>query len=210
MYWALDPAAVYRPLTPECWEFLLGEHRCAELTLAGRLSAHFNPYCCPAIASTIRLRQSVAGNQRWRQTGRARLPIPAASPPERAADTRPESVRSDQALRAGQELAHYCACCGRCGASLSPAVISLALVIAVITLTAEGSSTAFVKSLLGVLGAVGLTAAAFKTRLKNTAQSLLTRFQQNVYTDLVAGEMGYSTRQAGRAPARRTRHRGGQ
>lgn len=93
---------------------------------------------------------------------------------------------------------------------MSPAVISLALVIAVITLTAEGSSTAFVKSLLGVLGAVGLTAAAFKTRLKNTAQSLLTRFQQNVYTDLVAGEMGYSTRQAGRAPARRTRHRGGQ
>jgi hypothetical protein len=69
------------------------------------------------------------------------------------------------------------------------AVISLALVVAVITLIAEGSSTPFVKSLLGVLGAVGLTTAAFQTRLKNTAQSLLTRLRQDAYTDLVAGEI---------------------
>jgi hypothetical protein len=72
---------------------------------------------------------------------------------------------------------------------LVTAIISLALVIAVITLIAEGSSTPFVKSLLGVLGAVGLTTAAFQTRLKNTAQNLLTRLRQDVYTDLVAGEI---------------------
>jgi hypothetical protein len=70
---------------------------------------------------------------------------------------------------------------------LVTAAISLVLVIAVITLIAEGSSTPFVKSLLGVLGAVGLTTAAFQTRLKNTAQSLLTRLRQDAYTDLVAG-----------------------
>src|SRR5215831_10933893 len=32
MYWALDPDAACDPLMPECWTFLLGAHRCEELT----------------------------------------------------------------------------------------------------------------------------------------------------------------------------------
>jgi len=37
VYWALNLAAACDPLTPDCWEFLPGEHRCAELTrLTGR------------------------------------------------------------------------------------------------------------------------------------------------------------------------------
>jgi hypothetical protein len=45
------------------------------------------------------------------------------------------------------------------------------------------------KSLLGVLGVVGLSTAAIQARLRTSAQSLLTRFRQDVYTDLVAGEI---------------------
>jgi len=51
---------------------------------------------------------------------------------------------------------------------------------------ANGSSNAFVKALLGVLGAVGLSAATVQARLKNVAQSLLKRLRQDAYTDLVA------------------------
>jgi hypothetical protein len=187
VYWALDPAAACDPLTPDCWEFLLGEHRCAELTaLAGRLSAYFNPYCCPAIAGTIRLWQSVAGDRQWRKDAQGYLfqqlrrwhgllilgqdPSTLIKPYTLVKNWR----TSLHVLRA-------------LWVQLVTAVISLVLVIAVITLIAAGSSTPFVKSLLGVLGAVGLTTAAFQTRLKSTAQSLLTRLRQDTYTDLVAG-----------------------
>jgi hypothetical protein len=74
VYWALDPGAACDPLTPNCWEFLLGEHRCTELTrLAGRLSAYFNPYCCPAIAGTVSLWRSVASDREWRQDAQSCL-----------------------------------------------------------------------------------------------------------------------------------------
>jgi hypothetical protein len=189
VYWALDPTAGCDPLTPQCWEFLLGEHRCAELTrLVGQLSAYFNPYCCPAIAGTIRLWQSVAGDQQWRQDAQGYLfqqlrhwnqllilgqdPSTLIKPYALVKNWR-TTVRVLRAL----------------WVQIVTAVISLALVIGVITLIAEGSSTPFVKSLLGVLGVVGLTTAALQTRLKNTAQSLLTRLRQDTYTDLVAVEI---------------------
>jgi hypothetical protein len=189
VYWALNPAAACDPLTPDCWEFLLGEHRCAELTrLVGRLSAYFDPYCCPAIAGTIRLWQSVAADPQWRQDAQGylfqqlrrwnELLILGQDP---STLIKPYALVKNwhTTLRVLRAL----------WVQLVTAVISLALVIAVITLIAAGASTPFVKSLLGVLGAVGLTTAAFQTRLKNTAQSLLTRLRQDAYTDLVAGEI---------------------
>lgn len=189
VYWALDPGAACNPLTPNCWEFLLGEQRCRELArLTGRLSAYFNPYCCPAIAGTVRLWQSVASDQQWRQGAQSYLfqqlrrwyellvlgqdPSTLIKPYALIKNWR-NSLRVLRAL----------------WIQLVTAAISLALVIAVITLIAEGSSTPFVKSLLGVLGVVGLSTAAVQARLKTTAQSLLTRFRQDAYTDLVAGEI---------------------
>jgi len=186
VYWALDPDAACDPLTPDCWEFLLGAHRSRELTrLAGRLSAYFNPYCCPAIAGTVSLWQSVASSREWRQGAQDHLfqqlrrwnellllgqdPSTLIKPYALVKNWR-ASLRVLQAL----------------WTQLVTAVASLALVIVAITLIAEGGSTPFVKSLLGVLGAVGLSAATLQTRLKTTAQGLLTRFRQDVYTDLVA------------------------
>ena len=66
------------------------------------------------------------------------------------------------------------------------AAVSLALVIALITLIVSGSGNAFLKALFGVLGVAGLSAATVQAGLKNTAQSLLTRLRQDAYTDLVA------------------------
>ena len=46
VYWALAPCTDCTTVTPNCWAFLLGEHRCQELSrLVGRLSRYFNPYC---------------------------------------------------------------------------------------------------------------------------------------------------------------------
>ncbi len=185
-YWALDPDATGVPLTPECWAFLLGDHRCEELTrLAGRLSRYFNPYCPPAIAGTLRLWQSVAGDQEWRKGAQDQLyrqlrrwyellilgqdPSTLIPPYALLKNWR----ASSHALRA-------------LWIQLVTAAISLALVIALITLIVNGSANAFLQALFGVVGAVGLSAATVQARLKTTAQGRLSRLRQDAYTDLVA------------------------
>ena len=65
-------------------------------------------------------------------------------------------------------------------------VVSLAMVIALITLIVSGSGNAFLKALFGVVGVASLSAATIQVGVKNTAQSLLTRLRQDAYTDLVA------------------------
>lgn len=80
---------------------------------------------------------------------------------------------------------------------LITAVVSLALVVALITLIIDGSSNAFLKALFGVLGVAGLSAATFQAGLKNTAQGLLTRLRQDAYTDLVAAAIAEVPRKPG-------------
>lgn len=185
-YWALDPDAACIPLTPQCWTFLLGAHRCEELTrLVGRLSGYFNPYCPPAIAGTLRLWQSIANDREWRRGAQDPLyrqlrrwyellilgqdPSTLIPPYALLKDWR----ASFHALRA-------------LWIQLVTAAISIALVIALITLILNGSANAFLKAIFGVVGVIGLSAATIQAGLKTTAQGLLSRLRQDAYTDLVA------------------------
>lgn len=186
VYWALDPSAGCEPPAPDCWAFLLGSQRCGELTrLAGRLSGYFNPYCCPALAGTLRLWLSVAGDPQWRdgaqdhlyrQTRRWYELLILGQDPSTL--IKPYTVFRDwqTSLRTVQAL----------WVQFVIAAVSLVLVIALITLIINGSSNAFLKALFGVLGVVGLSAATVQAGLKNAAQSLITRLRQDAYTDLVA------------------------
>jgi hypothetical protein len=162
-YWALDPGAACAPLTPQCWEFLLGEQRCEELArLVGRLSGYFNPYCAPAVAGTLRLWQSVAGDPEWRKGAQDYLygqlrrwyellvlgqdPSTLIPPYALLRDWRAAS----HALRA-------------LWVQLVTAAISIGLVIALIALIlggSNGSASASLKAVFGVVGVVGLSAAA--------------------------------------------------
>jgi len=185
-YWALDPDAACAPLTPQCWTFLLGEHRCQELTrLAGRLSGYYSPYSPPALAGTLRLWQSVASDQEWRKGARDHLyrqlrrwyellvlgqdPSTLIPPYALLKDWR----ASFHALRA-------------LWVQVVTAAISLGLVIALITLILNGSADAILKAIFGVVGIVGLSAATVQAGIKTTAQGLLSRLRQDAYTDLVA------------------------
>jgi hypothetical protein len=186
VYWALDPDATCDPLTPESWTFLLGAHRCAELTrLAGRLSGYFNPYCPPAIAGTLRLWQSVASDPEWRNGAQDHLyqqlrrwyellmlgqDPSTLIPPYALLRNWQATVHALRALRV----------------QLVTAAVSLVLVIALIALILNGSANSLLKALLGVVGIVGLSAATVWARLKTTAQGLVARFRQDAYTDLVA------------------------
>ena len=197
VYWALDPSAGCDPPAPDCWVFLLGSQRCNELTrLAGRLSGYFNPYCCPALAGTLRLWQSVAGDPQWRDDAKDclyqqlrrwyELLILGQDP---STLIKPYTVFQNwhapfRALRA-------------LWMQVVTAAVSLVLVIALITLIVSGSGHAFLKALFGVLGVAGLSAATFQAGLKNTAQGLLTRLRQDAYTDLVAAAIAEVPRKPG-------------
>jgi hypothetical protein len=185
VYWALDPSAACDTLSPDCWTFLLGRRRCAELArLAGRLSAYFSPFCAPAVAGTIRLWQSVANDPQWR---------------DGAQDSLYQQLRRwYELLVLGQDpstlikpyalLRNWHASLRALRALWIPlltAAGSLGLVVALVPLIASGSSM-ILQALFGVLGAAGLSAAAVQARLKTAAQGLVTRMRQNAYTDLVA------------------------
>jgi hypothetical protein len=186
VYWALDPDATCVPLTPECWTFLLGEHRCGELTrLAGRLSGYFNPYCPPAIAGTLRLWQSVASDQAWRKGAQDHLYRQLRRWYELLIlGQDPSTLIQPYALLKNWQASFHAL--RALWVQLVTAAISLALVIALITLIVNGSANAFLKALLGFLGVVGLSAATVQAGLKTTAQGLLSRLRQDAYTDLVA------------------------
>jgi hypothetical protein len=185
VYWALDPGAACDPLRPDCWTFLLGGGRCEELSrLAGRLSIYFSPFCAPAVAGTIRLWQSVASDAQWRNGAQDYLYrqlrrwyelLVLGQDPSTLIKPYALIRNWHASLRALQAL----------WAPLVTAAGSLALVVALITLAANGSST-FLQALFGVLGAAGLSTAAIQARLKTAAQGLLIRLRQDAYTDLVA------------------------
>lgn len=188
-YWALDPkapVAAHPPQPPDSWLFLLGSQRCNELSrLTGRLSAYFNPYCSPAIAGTVRLWQSVARDEQWRDDAQPslfkqlrrwyELLILGQDP---STLIKPYALLKNWHTTWNVFKALW--------VQIVTASISLALVITAITFIADDSHSPFVKSLLGILGLIGLSATTIQTRLKSTTQNLLTRIQQDAYTDLVA------------------------
>jgi hypothetical protein len=186
IYWALDPDAACDPLRPDCWAFLLGESRCAELSrLAGRLSSYFSPFSAPAIAGTIKLWQSVASDATWRQDAQDDLYLQVRRwyellilGQDPSTLIKPYAVLKNwhAYLRALQALR----------LPLAIAAISLVPLVALIALAAKGSSSTFLQAVFGILGAVGLSAATLQARLKTVAQGLIKRLRQDTYTDLVA------------------------
>jgi hypothetical protein len=185
-YWALDPDAASTPLTSQSWAFLLGQQRCEELVrLAGRLSGYFNPYCAPAIAGTLRLWQSVASDQEWRNGAQDHLYRQLRRWYELLIlGQDPSTLIPPYALLKDWRAAFHAL--RALWIQLLTAVISIGLVIALITLILSGSANAILKAVFGVVGVVGLSAASIQARLKTTAQGLLSRLRQDAYTDLVA------------------------
>jgi len=185
-YWALDPGAACVPQTPQCWTFLLGAHRCEELTrLVGRLSGYLNPYCPPAVAGTLCLWQSVAGDEQWRKGAQDHLYqqlrrwyelLVLGQDPSTLIP--PYALLKDWRASAHAVRALW--------VQLVTAAVSLVLVIVLIALILNGSANAVLKAVIGVVGIVGLSAATVQAGLKTTAQGLVSRFRQDAYTDLVA------------------------
>jgi hypothetical protein len=80
------------------------------------------------------------------------------------------------------------------------AAVSLAAPIAVLTIPGLGHGDVFLQAVLGVAGAAGLAVATAQAVLKNRAQDLLTRLQHDAYTDLIIAAIAEVPAKPGRPP----------
>jgi hypothetical protein len=185
-YWALDTT---KPSGSASWSFLLGERRCAELSrLTGRLAAYMGEYTAPAIAGSLEVWKAVVSTPGWlgdvRRTDQAlysqirrwyELIILRQDPTTLIAPA--AFIRGYRMLTRALQIFWP---------ELVAAIVGLASLITLLVLVNVGGAAAWAKTLSGVLAAVGLSLAGLTGTLKNSAQALLKRLRQDVYTDLVA------------------------
>jgi hypothetical protein len=188
-YWALNPAA--KDGTSASWSFLLGDDRCSELSRGvGRLSAYFNSYTAPAIGGSLTAWNTVAGDSDWRSKPEARqkLYLQLRSWYELLILGQDPStlIQPYAILKSGRAAVQAVS---TFAVQLITLLLSLGLVVGLAFLASYGKSSAWANTLIGLLSAAGITTAAVQANLKNTAQSALTRLRQDVYSDLVAGDI---------------------
>ena len=185
-YWALNPGQEDGAAS---WGFLLGERRCGELSrLTGRLAAHMGEYTASAIAGSLEVWKAVVATPTWR------------GPAEQAAQALYSQIRRwYELIILGQDPTTLIgpAAVMRNYRTLARAfqlfwpeliatVFGLGALITLLFLVNVGGAAAWVKTLSGVLAAVGLSLAGLTGTLKNSAQALTKRLRQDAYTDLVA------------------------
>jgi hypothetical protein len=188
-YWALDPGGPDGTVTS--WSFLLGNERCTELSRGvGRLTAYFSPYTAAAISGSLVAWKKVASDGTWRaQPGAAatlylqirgwyELLVLGQDPSTLIA---PYAIL--KSWRAATQAIRTFA------VQLVTLGVSLALLVLLAFLSTYGKTNAGANTVLGIVSGLGITAAAVQTNLKNTAQAATTRLRQDVYTDLVAGDV---------------------
>src|SRR5580700_10778094 len=185
-YWALDPG---EPGGSTSWGFLLGERRCGELSrLTGRLSGYMGEYTASAIAGSLEVWKDVARNSAWR-----------GDPYQADLALYLQIRRWYELIILGQDpttligpaavMKNY-RTLGRAFQLFWPqlvaTIVGLGFLVALLFLVNVGGAAAWVKTLAGILAAVGLSLAGLTGTLKNSAQALLKRLRQDAYTDLVA------------------------
>ena len=185
-YWALNPGQQDGSAS---WGFLLGERRCGELSrLTGRLAVHLGEYTASAIAGSLEVWKAVVATPAWR------------GPEEQAARALYSQIRRwYELIVLGQDPTTLIgpAAVMRNYRTLARAfqlfwpeliatVFGLGALITLLFLVNVGGAAAWVKTLSGVLAAVGLSLAGLTGTLKNSAQALTKRLRQDAYTDLVA------------------------
>lgn len=193
IYWALRPVCESNAMGS--WEFLLGPKRCETLRrLAARLTSYVGSQVLAAIDGPL---------ERWSQL--------AASPGQRdhpdvqtdlynqgllwrdlirgersTADLQaPGKTKTSATAEVWKDLGLYRMAALNLKAPLIGAVISIALLVAGASLLAAGSGSAAVTTLIGILGALGLTSAGLYARAKAEVTSLLTNLSQTVETERI-------------------------
>ena len=201
-YWALDPSLPAKPENWASWWFLLGPTRCREIAqLLGRLSAYFHPYTAAAIAGSLQIWQVFVSDEKWQKNAMAGQDPAVAPTWQKAAD--PELYRQIRrwyelivmkqdptTLIKPYQMLRDPRLVWRAARLFWSQLVLAALAAAAVALFAWLLSTSSAKSgittLLGALGITGFSIAGLTAKLKNDAQSMITRVKEDAYTDLIA------------------------
>ncbi|MGO9559163.1 MAG: hypothetical protein ACLPYW_08755 [Acidimicrobiales bacterium] len=219
VFWALDPNAPPRidpegradpgpPNNPVSWQWLLGDERRAVITrLLGRLAPYFDPLTAPAVASSVEVWGAVAAetvetwywwgtrkkntrhaNRWWRAPGaQATLSAQIANWYSLlVGGLDPETLLKPYALLRSWKI--FKKVFKVFGLELAVGLIG-AGAIAFGILDASASHNPALKTLIAVLGSLGVTSASLQARLKATTQSTVARLRQDLSTDLVAWQI---------------------
>jgi hypothetical protein len=207
-YWALGPddGSPDVPPSSTAWAFLLGPERRAELgRLVGRIAAHLPALTPTAVDGSLQAWSAVATDPAWRsRDGRPllyeqyrrwyELVILGRDP---TTYVRPYALLHGwrTTLRAFRAF----------WPQLALAALSAGAVAAVVYLLTTDRGVPVLTTLLGLFGALGLTAARVIARGKSAGQQLLARLRQDAYSDLVAVAVTVVPRLPGRPDTRRGR-----
>jgi hypothetical protein len=201
-YWALDPSLPAKPENWASWWFLLGPIRCREISqLLGRLSVYFHPYTAAAIAGSLQIWQVFVSDENWQKKAVAGQDSAAALTWQKAAD--PELYRQIRrwyelivmkqdptTLIKPYQMLRDPRLVWRAArlfwSQLALAALAAAAVALFAWLLSTSSAKSGITTLLGVLGITGFSVAGLTAKLKNDAQSMITRVKEDAYTDLIA------------------------
>ena len=194
-YWALKP-----DLTDgqdhASWSFLFGQKRCSETErLLGRLTAYFHPYTAAAIAGSVEVWKSITAPTEWGKSVQADQNWPALAyrgiyqqirrwygltilKQDPTTLIKPYQLLKDWSLvlRAARLFWFQLVL----GLFAAGALAGFAYLLALPTVKTG------IATVLGALGITGIPVAGWAAKLKNDAQSMLTRIKEDAYTDLIA------------------------
>jgi hypothetical protein len=189
-YWALgaEDDQPPGPTSATAWHFLLGSERRGELgRLVGRVGAHVNSLTPAAVSGSIQAWGRVAADEQWRRADadRSRLYEQCRRWYELLVLGKDPTtyVKPYAILRGWRTSLHAFRAFWP---QLLLAVLSAAAVAAVGYFLATNRGSAVLTTLLGLVGALGLTAATVVAKAKSAGQLLIARLRQDAYSDLVA------------------------
>jgi hypothetical protein len=198
-YWALQPACA--PNAMGSWEFLLGPDRCATLDrLAARLTSYIGSQVLAAIDGPLESWSELAANHDrrdksavqadlyhqgllWRDLIRGERSTADLQPPGK--------TKTSATAEAWKDLGLYRTAAVSLKAPLIGAIISIVLLVAGASLLAEGSGSTAITTVVGILGALGLTNAGLYARAKAEVTSLVTNLSQTVETERIRQAANY-------------------
>jgi hypothetical protein len=197
-YWALgaEDEQPPGPTSATAWHFLLGSDRRGELTrLVSRVGPHVNSLTPAAVSGSIQAWGRVAADEAWRRadTDRTRLYEQSRRWYELLVLGRDPTtyVKPYAILRGWRTSMHAFRAFWP---QLLLALVSAAAVAAVGYFLATQQGSPVVTTLLGLVGALGLTAATVVAKAKSAGQRLVARLRQDAYSDLVAIAVSYVPR----------------
>jgi hypothetical protein len=189
-YWALgvEDEQPPGPTSATAWHFLLGSERRGELgRLVGRVGPHVNSLTPAAVSGSIQAWGRVAADEQWRRADadRTRLYEQCRRWYELLVLGKDPTtyVKPYAILRGWRTSLHAFRAFWP---QLLLAVLSAAAVAAVGYFLATNRGNAVLTTLLGLVGALGLTAATVVAKAKSAGQLLIARLRQDAYSDLVA------------------------